>query len=96
MRQNGEKEYRGRLAMSILMILSGVFGILSVLVAFEKIRCRGLWLFVLAAALLSAGSELCSLLLGRGLLYTAIFVVIFGIILLTLTIERKKEKTKQS
>ena len=78
------------------MILSGVFGILSVLVAFEKIRCRGLWLFVLAAALLSAGSELCSLLLGRGLLYTAIFVVIFGIILLTLTIERKKEKTKQS
>ena len=96
MQANGEKAYRGRLAMSILMILSGVFGILSVLVAFEKIRCRGLWLFVLAAALLSAGSELCSLLLGRGLLYTAIFVVIFGIILLPLTIERKKEKTKQS
>lgn len=92
MRQNGEKEYRGRLVMSILMILSGVFGILSVLAAFEKIGRRGLWLFVLAAALLSAGSELCSLLLGRGLLYTAIFVVIFGIILLPLTITHKKVK----
>ena len=51
---------------------------------------------MLAAALLSAGSELCSLLLGRGLLYTAIFVVIFGITLLPLTIERNKEKIKQS
>lgn len=92
MQDNGEQEYRGRLLMSLLMILCGVFGILSVLIAFEKIKCRGLWLFVLAAVLLSAGSVLCSLLLGRGLLYTAIFVVIFGMILLPLTIERKKVK----
>ena len=96
MQNSGEREYRGRLAMSILMILSGIFGILSVLAAFEKISRRGLWLFVLAAALLSAGSELCSLLLGRVLLYTATFVVIFGITLLPLTIERNKEKIKQS
>ena len=96
MQDNGEQEYRGRLLMSILMILCGIFGILSVLIAFEKIKCRGLWLFVLASVLLAAGSELCSLLPGRGLLYTAVFVVIFGMLLLPLTIERNKEKTKQS
>lgn len=96
MQDSAQSTFRGRLVMSILMILSGVFGILSVLAAFEKIRCRGLGLFVLAAVLLSAGSELCSLLLGRGLLYTAIFVVLFGMILLPLTIERKKERVKQS
>ena len=95
MQDNGEQEYRGRLLMSILMILCGIFGILSVLIAFEKIKCRGLWLFVLAAVLLSAGSVLCSLLLGRGLLYTAVFVVFFGLILLPLTTTGHK-KVKQS
>ena len=95
MQDNGEQEYRGRLLMSMLMILCGVFGILSVLIAFEKIKCRGLWLFVLAAVLLSAGSVLCSLLLGRGLLYTAVFVVFFGLILLPLTTTGHK-KVKQS
>ena len=95
MQDNEEQEYRGRLLMSMLMILCGVFGILSVLIAFEKIKCRGLWLFVLAAVLLSAGSVLCSLLLGRGLLYTAVFVVFFGLILLPLTTTGHK-KVKQS
>ena len=90
MQKCGTREYRGRLAMSSLMILCGVCGILPALIAFERIRCRSLWLFALGSALLAAGSELCSRLLGRGLLYTAIFVVIFGIILLPLTIERKK------
>ena len=95
MQDSGSREYRGRLLMSVLMILCGVFGILSVLIAFEKIKCRGLWLFVLAAVLLSAGSVLCSLLLGRGLLYTAVFVVFFGLILLPLTTTGHK-KVKQS
>lgn len=95
MQEQARRDYRGRLLMSVLMILCGVFGILSVLIAFEKIKCRGLWLFVLAAVLLSAGSVLCSLLLGRGLLYTAVFVVIFGLILLPLTTTGHK-KVKQS
>ncbi len=86
MQQQAEKDYRGRLLMSALMILCGVFGLLSVFSAFEKLRQSRLWLYATAAALLAAGSELCSLLLGRGLLYTSIFVVIFGIILIPLSL----------
>lgn len=89
METQAQGEYRGRLVMSALMVLCGVFGLIAVLAAFEKIGSGRLWLYVSAAALLAAGSEACSSLLSRGLLYTAVFVMIFGIALLPLSLRKR-------
>lgn len=82
-----DRERTLRYVMCALMIAGALCGLLSALGAFEKPRIRKLWLPLLAAALFSALAEAISLTLGRGLLYSALFVLIFGLAMLPLGFE---------
>ena len=82
-----DRAYALRRVMCALMIAGALCGLLSALGAFEKPRIRKLWLPLLAAAVLSAAAEAISLSLGRGLLYSALFVLIFALAMLPLGFE---------
>ena len=73
-----------RIRMCILMLLGALAGIIGAMGGFEKPRIRPLWLPLSLAVLLTAGGELQSVLLGRGLWYTAIFVAIVALGMLPL------------
>lgn len=88
-------EYRLRLLMCALMIVSGLLGTLAALGVFEKPRIRRLWLPLAGAALLAIASEGIALWLGRGLLYSALFVPIFALALLPLSIPARKKENDQ-
>ena len=83
-------ELRWRRWMCALMITGGLFGFVASLGCFEKPKIRRLWIPLLLAALPAAGSEAIALVLGRGLLYSALFVVIFALVILPLTLGKPK------
>ncbi len=83
-------EFLQRCVMCTLMLLSGLVGMIGALGAFEKPRIRHMWMPLLAAALPSAVAEAISLRLGRGLLYSALFVIIFALLMLPLCQRQKK------
>lgn len=91
MRRNAGNEFRNRMILCVLMMLCGSFGVLSMLGAFEKLRIRRLWILVSAAAVIAAASEIWSIAIGRGMLYTSVFVLIFGAALIPLTVSRQKQ-----
>ncbi|MGX8692730.1 MAG: hypothetical protein ACSW8E_03130 [Clostridia bacterium] len=84
------KEHRLRCVISALMLTAGAFGLLSALGAFEKPRIRRLWLPLLAAIAPTLAAEAISLVLGRGLLYSVLFVGIFSLSLLPLCVGHGK------
>lgn len=84
------REYRLRLACCVLSAIAGLFGFVSSLGAFEKPRMKRLWIPLLAAAVCAASGETISLALGRGLWYTSLFVLIFALSLLPLTVRKRK------
>lgn len=87
------REYRLRFLCCALMAASGLAGLIAVLGAFEKLRLRHLWLLPLFSLLLAAAGEGISLWLGRGLWYSAVFVILFGLLLFPLCLgEQKKEQ----
>ncbi len=84
------EEYKWRLVMNALMLTGALFGVLAALGAFEKPKIKRLWLPLAAALLFSAAAETISFSLGRGLLYSSLFVAIFAAALLPLCIGGKK------
>lgn len=83
-------EHRLRCVICALMIAAGAFGLLSALGAFEKPRIKRLWLPLLAALLPTAAAEGISLALGRGLLYSVLFVGVFALLLLPLCLGNRR------
>ena len=83
-RSEAPQTYRLRLTACLLVIAAGLFGFVSALGAFERPRIRRLWIPLLAASLLAAAGEAISLYQGRGLWYTALFVVVFALAVLPL------------
>ena len=86
-------EYRLRCLIHALMIAAGAFGLLSALGAFEKPRIRRLWLPLLAALLPTVAAEGISLALGRGLLYSVLFVGVFALLLLPLCLGDRRAQS---
>ena len=76
--------------LHVLMLLAGLLGLLASISAFDRMPLRPLWLLPLLSALAAAAGELFSLVLGRGLWYSAIFVVLFGLALFPLGLGTKK------
>ncbi len=83
-------EFRWRRWMCALMIAGGLFGFIASLGCFEKPKMRRLWIPLLLAALPAAGSEAIALGLGRGLLYSALFVLLFALVILPLILVKPK------
>ncbi len=77
-------EFLQRCVMCALMLISGLIGLIAALGAFEKPRIRRMWLPLLGAVLPSVFAEAIALRLGRGLLYSALFVIIFALSMLPL------------
>ena len=90
-RREHSREFAARCLICALMIFSALFALLAMLGAFEKLHVKRLWLPVLLAVLFAAAGEAGSLLLGRGLWFTAIFVVVFGLVLLPFSLMRTKK-----
>ena len=86
-------EYRLRCVIHALMIAAGAFGLLSALGAFEKPRIQRLWLPLLAALLPTLAAEGLSLALGRGLLYSVLFVGVFALLLLPLCLGDRRAQS---
>lgn len=86
-----EEEHQTRRILCAVMVAAGVFGLITALGAFEKPRIRRLWLPLLCAVLLAGAGELISFRLGRGLWYSAVFILIFGVLTFPLTIGNRKE-----
>ena len=86
------REYRLRLVICALMIAAGAFGLLAALGAFEKPRILRLWLPLLAALVPTLAAEAISFALGRGLLYSVLFVGVFALAMLPLCVGSAKSK----
>ncbi|MBR5342278.1 MAG: hypothetical protein IK149_00110 [Oscillospiraceae bacterium] len=84
------QEYRMRQICCVLMAAAGLFGFVSSLGAFEKPRMKHLWLPLLAAVLPAAAAEALSVSMGRGLWYTGLFVIVFGLLVFPLTLGKRK------
>lgn len=87
-RVRSDEIFTARVRMCILMLLGAAAGVVGALGGFEKPRIKALWLPLILAVLLTAGGEAQSILLGRGLWYTALFVIIVGLGMLPLTIRK--------
>lgn len=86
-----EAAARGRLEVSLLMLLGAVGGFLGIPAAFEKTKSR-FWLIapVLLCLGCAAGAEALCRFLGRGDSYSALGVGIFALIQLLLVLPKKK------
>lgn len=78
------REHRLRCVICALMLAAGAFGLLAALGIFEKPRIKRMWLPLAAAIVPTLAAEAISLALGRGLLYSVLFVGIFSLSLLPL------------
>lgn len=80
-----------RVLMNLLMLASAAAGAAAMLKAFDKLKIKyPLWLIAAACAVGAILAESISLGLGRGLLYSALFVLIFAAALFALTFEKKQ------
>lgn len=78
-----ERVYGGRLVISILCIAAGLFGMLTLPAAFERIRTYpALYIFAILSLCCAVGAECAGLLLGWGQTYAAIFGAIFALLLI--------------
>lgn len=78
-----EREFSGRLGISILCIAAGLFGLLTLPAAFERMRTYpALYVFAILSLVCAAGAECLGLLLGWGQTYAAIFGALFALLLL--------------
>lgn|GEM_PF-5753827 len=84
-----EAEHRDRIRMCVLMLAGAGFGLLSALCAFEKLPIRRGWIFLIPAILLTAAGQIQSILLGRGLWYTALFTTAAALAMLPISFTQK-------
>ena len=92
-KENYKKDFAFRLDANILMIIGGIAGILGIPGAYEIKKTRP-WLIVPVAmcALFAAAADGISMHLGRGQMYSALAVLIFGIIQLIIILPKEKMK----
>lgn len=92
-KENYKKDFAFRLDANILMIIGGIAGILGIPGAYEIKKTRP-WLIVPVAmcALFAAAADGISMYLGRGQMYSALAVLIFGIIQLIIILPKEKMK----
>lgn len=90
-RARAQHNYHGLLFINILAVLGGIFGILSVPVAFEKLRSRLLLILLPALCLLCAiGADGLNMYLGLGQMYTALAAAIFALLCLLVVFPKDK------
>ena len=82
---------QGRRLINLLAVLGGVFGVLGIPGAYEKLRGR-FWLIapVLLCLGCAAAADWVNMRLGLGQMYTALFTAIFAVIDLLIILPRKK------
>lgn len=81
-----------RIVMNVLMLAAAVFGIMSLLQVFEKLGYSlPLWKTAALCALCALLAEIISISLGRGLLYTALFALVFAAVQSALCYEKKQQ-----
>ena len=83
-----QREYALRLAAAVLMLSAALFGMIGTAAAFRDGGRTLLRLGTAFAFALSAAAEGVSLYAGRGLIYTVLFVGIFGALILALNIRK--------
>ena len=83
-----KREFTLRLASAVGMLAASIFGILTAAAAFRSRQDRKLALVAALAFALAAASEAVSLYAGRGLIYTVLFVGVFGAAVLALNLKK--------
>ena len=90
-RLESQRQYQGLRLINLLAVLGGVFGILGIPGAYEKLRGR-FWL--IAPVVLCLGCALAAdavnMRLGLGQMYTALFTAIFAAVHLLIILPKKK------
>ena len=81
---------RVRLRISLLMLIAAAFGFAAVLCAFEKLPIRRFWTLLVPTILLGAAGEAWSCMLGRGLWYTTLFLILAALALLPLSFGKRR------
>ena len=90
-----DEAWQGRALAYLLLLAGGVFGLIGIPAAFEKIRSRFLLLApVLLCLLCAAGAEAVCLYQGRGSSYSALAAGIFALVQLAVCIPRVKKKKR--
>ena len=80
-----------RVLMNLLMLASAAAGAAALLKAFDKLKIKyPMWLIAAACAVGAILAEAISLGLGRGLLYSALFVLILAAALFALTYDKNQ------
>lgn len=78
-----EREFAGRLGISILCIAAGIFGILTLPAAFERMRTYpALRVFAILSLACAVGAECVGLFMDWGQTYAAIFGALFALLVL--------------
>lgn len=94
MRENAEREFKGRLAISILCLAAGVFGLLTLPEAFERVRTYPtIHVFTILSFLCASGAECLGMCLGWGQTYAALFGALFALLLLSVCGKAKRPTT---
>ena len=90
-REETRRLNQGRRLINLLAVLGGVFGVLGIPGAYEKLRGR-FWLIapVLLCLGCAAAADWVNMRLGLGQMYTALFTAIFAVIDLLIILPRKK------
>ena len=83
-----QREYGLRLAAAIGMLAAAFFGLLAVIAAFRDRQGRRLLLPAALAFALAAAAEGVSWYAGRGMIYTVLFVGVFGAAVLVLNLKK--------
>lgn len=91
MENSAEREYKGRRTIAILCIVSGMFGLMTLPAAFEKIRTYpGIMIFTVLCLLCAAGAESIGLYMDWGQTYAALAGALFALLLIPAALPEKK------
>ena len=90
-RAETKRLYQGRRLINLLAVLGGVFGILGIPGAYEKIRGR-FWLIAPVVLCLgcAVAADWVNMRLGLGQMYTALFTAIFAAVHLLIILPKNK------
>ena len=92
-RESAQREYELRMTAAILMLAAALCGLIAVISAFRNGPWRALRPFAFLGFACSAAAEGVSLYADRGVIYTALFVGVFGAAVLALNLKMEKKAT---
>lgn len=94
MKNNTEREYNGQLAIAILCIAAGVFGLMALPAAFEKMRTYpAIMVFTVLCLLCAAGAECVGIYMDLEQPYAALAGALFALMLIPAALPEKKRGT---